>query len=94
MEKYHRHVHSEEERKAVCNRLARAIGHLSSVKGMVERDMDCCDILIQIAAVRAALTNTGKYILKSHIQTCIAEAIEHHDQQQMDELLKTIDLFQ
>ena len=56
----HRHVHSAEEKKKVMNRLSRAIGHLEAVKRMVERDEDCSEVLIQLAAVRSAINNTGK----------------------------------
>ena len=61
--RHHHHVHSEEERKAVTNRLARAIGHLESVKRMVERGEDCNDVLIQLAAVKSEIQNTGKLVL-------------------------------
>ena len=60
----HGHVH--ENQKAVVNRLARAIGHLEKVKRMVEEGYDCSEVLIQLAAVRSALDNTGKVILQDH----------------------------
>ena len=63
----HHHVHSTEEKRAVVNRLSKAIGHLESVKRMVERDEDCSEVLIQLAAVRSAINNTGKLVLKNHI---------------------------
>ena len=59
--------------KAVVNRLARAIGHLESVKSMVENGRDCTEVLIQLAAVRAALSSTAKVILKDHLEHCISE---------------------
>ena len=62
----HGHVH--ENTQAVLNRLSRAIGHLESVRKMVENGRDCSEVLIQIAAVRAAITNIGKVILQDHIQ--------------------------
>ena len=65
----HGHVHANT--KAVLNRLARAIGHLESVKKMVEDGRDCSEVLIQIAAVRSAINNIGKVILQDHIQHCI-----------------------
>ena len=68
----HLHVHSAEEKKKVMNRLSRAIGHLEAVKRMVERDEDCSEVLIQLAAVRSAINNTGKVILKNHLDHCIA----------------------
>ena len=55
----HTHPHEHAHQKAVLNRLSRAIGHLESVKKMVERGEDCADVLIQLAAVRAALNSTG-----------------------------------
>lgn len=60
----HTHTHSHEHTKEVSNRLARAIGHLQKVKQMVENGDDCSDVLIQLAAVKSALNNTGKVILK------------------------------
>ena len=57
----HGHVH--ENTKAVLNRLARAIGHLESVKKMVEDGRDCSEVLIQLSAVRSAINNIGKVIL-------------------------------
>ena len=68
----HRHVHSAEEKRKVMNRLSRAIGHLEAVKRMVERDEECSEVLIQLAAVRSAINNTGKVILKNHLDHCIA----------------------
>ena len=60
----HTHGHVHENQKAVLNRLSRAIGHLEKVKRMVESGEDCSEVLIQLAAVRSALDNTGKVILK------------------------------
>ena len=67
----HGHVHSHQHTRAVVNRLARAIGHLERVKAMVEEGRDCSEVLIQLAAVRSALNNTGKVILKDHLEHCI-----------------------
>ena len=87
----HGHVH--ENTQAVLNRLARAIGHLESVRKMVENGRDCSEVLIQIAAVRAAITNIGKVILQDHIQHCIVDAVEHDDEQALDALCQAIDKF-
>ena len=89
----HRHVHSDKEKKVVLNRLSRAIGHLESVKRMVERDEDCSDVLIQLAAVRNAINNTGKVIMKNHISHCIVEAIEEDDLGAVEALNDAIDHF-
>ena len=87
----HGHVH--ENTQAVLNRLSRAIGHLQRVKRMVDENEDCSDVLIQLAAVRAALESTGKVILQDHIQHCIVDAVEHDDEQALDALCQAIDKF-
>lgn len=89
----HKHVHSVKEKKAVVNRLSRAIGHLEKVKRMVENDEDCSEVLIQLAAVRSAINNTGKVILKNHMDHCIVEAVEEHDEETIALLHEAIDKF-
>ena len=89
----HTHPHEHAHQKAVLNRLSRAIGHLESVKKMVERGEDCADVLIQLAAVRAALNSTGKIILKDHIEHCLVDAVETGDQETVERLNRAIDQF-
>ena len=89
----HGHHHSHEQTKAVLNRLSRAIGHLEAVKRMVESDEDCSEVLIQLAAVRSAINNTGKVILKNHLDHCIVEAIEQNDMETIRALDEAIDKF-
>ena len=89
----HTHTHSHEHTKEVSNRLARAIGHLQKVKQMVENGDDCSDVLIQLAAVKSALNNTGKVILKDHLDHCIVHAVEKGDTAMLDEFNKDIDKF-
>lgn len=89
----HHHHHSEEHKREVSNRLARAIGHLQKVKQMVEDDEDCSDVLIQLAAVKSAINNTGKVILKDHMEHCIVHAVEDGDTEMIDELNAAIDKF-
>ena len=87
------HSHSHEHTKAVVNRLARAIGHLESIKRMVESGRDCSEVLIQLSAVKAAINNTGKMILQDHIEHCIVDAVEHGDRESIRDLEKAIDMF-
>ena len=89
----HGHPHVHENKKVVSNRLARAIGHLQRVKRMVDEDYDCSEVLIQLAAVRAALESTGKVILQDHIQHCIVDAVEEGDEQAIADLCAAIDKF-
>ena len=89
----HSHGHVHENQKAVVNRLARAIGHLERVKAMVEEGRDCSEVLIQLAAVRSALNNTGKVILKDHLEHCVVDALESRDKAAIDELNRAIEQF-
>ena len=89
----HTHVHSHTHTKAVINRLSRATGHLESVKRMVEDGKDCSDVLVQLAAVIAALNNTGKVILQDHIEHCIVDAVESGDREAIDKLNDAINSF-
>lgn len=79
--------------KEVIHRLSRAIGHLESVKKMVEEERDCSEVLIQLAAVKAAINNTGKIILKDHIQHCVVDAVENNNQKALEDLSAAIDQF-
>ena len=89
----HTHTHSHEHTKAVLNRLSRAIGHLESIKKMVQNGRDCSEVLIQLSAVKVAINNTGKVILQDHIQHCLVDAIESGDRKEIEELNKAIDRF-
>ncbi|MBR7072903.1 MAG: metal-sensing transcriptional repressor [Eubacterium sp.] len=93
MEHSHHHHHSDEHVKEVSNRLARAIGHLQKVKQMVENDEDCSEVLIQLAAVKSAINNTGKVILKDHMEHCIVHALEDGNTEMIEELNEAIDKF-
>ena len=93
MQHLHKHVHSEEEKKKIVNRLSKAIGHMEAVKNMVLRDEDCSDVLIQLAAVRSEINNTGKVVLKNHISHCIIDAVEEGDMEAIEQLNKAINMF-
>lgn len=85
----HGHNHPHTQTKAVINRLARAIGHLESVKRMVEDGRDCTEVLIQLAAVRSALSGTAKVILKDHLEHCVGDG----DSADLQALNEAIDKF-
>jgi len=89
----HNHNHSHQHTKEVTNRLAKAIGHLQKVKQMVDDGENCSDVLIQLAAVKSALNNTGKLILKDHLEHCIVHAVEEGDENALEELNTAIDKF-
>ena len=90
---HHGHGHVHENQRAVINRLARAVGHLEKVKRMVEEGYDCSEVLIQLAAVRSALDNTGKVILKDHMRHCMVDAVAAGDMEAIDDLCEAIDKF-
>ena len=89
----HVHHHSHAHTKAVLNRMSRAIGHMESIKRMIEEGRDCSEVLIQLSAVKSAINNTGKVILQDHIQHCLVDAIESGDMQEIEELNRAIDRF-
>jgi len=86
-------AHIHRNKKSVLNRLARLMGHLESVRRMVEDDRDCSEILIQLSAVKSALNNTGKVILQEHISECIVTAAQNQDYEKIEELNKAIAQF-
>lgn len=87
------HHHSPDEKKRQLNRLSRAIGHLQHVKKMIENDEDCSDVLIQLSAVRSAISGLGKEIMNEHITHCITHAIEDGDTGAVEEFKQAIDKF-
>lgn len=89
----HSHTHDPEEIRQIVNRLSRSIGHLEKVKRMVENGDDCSDVLIQLSAVRASLTSTGRLLLKEHLEHCIVEALDENDCEAIDKMNKVIDQF-
>ena len=89
----HEHKHQHTQTKAVLNRLSRAIGHLESVRKMVEDGRDCSEVLVQLAAVRSALNNTAKVILKDHVEHCLADGVESGDMEAIEQLNRAIEQF-
>lgn len=86
------HLHDHDDTKALSNRMARAIGHMESIKRMIEDGRDYSDILIQLSAVRSAIQGVSREILKDHISHSIADA-KDGDDQAIIELEKAIDKF-
>jgi DNA-binding FrmR family transcriptional regulator len=89
----HSHGHVHENQKAVVNRLARAIGHLDKVKRMVEEGYDCSEVLVQLAAVRSAIDNTGKVILQDHMRHCMVDAVAAGDSEAIEDLCSAIEKY-
>lgn len=87
----HRHTHTHQNKRAVINRLSRIIGHLESIRRMVEDDRDCSEVLIQISAVQSALKGASRVILHDHISHCIVDAVESGDMQAVEDMNRAID---
>ena len=81
---------SEEERKKLINRLNRIEGQVRGIRGMIEKDAYCTDVLTQVAAANAALNAFTKELLGSHIKTCVAEDIRAGRDDTVDELVLTL----
>ena len=81
---------SEEEKKKLITRLKRIEGQIRGIIGMMENDAYCNDILIQSAAVNAAVNAFNKELLASHIRTCVARDIREGKDETIDELVATL----
>ena len=85
-----RKLRSEKDYKDLLNRLSRIEGQIRWIKGMVERDAYCIDILNQASAASSALSSFCKVILSSHIRTCVTEDVREGHEEKVDELVKTL----
>ncbi|MDD3219426.1 MAG: metal-sensing transcriptional repressor [Lachnospiraceae bacterium] len=81
---------SEKEYKDLINRLSRIEGQIRGIKGMVEKDAYCVDILTQAAAANAALNSFNKVLLANHIKTCVTDDIKAGKEDKVDELVLTL----
>lgn len=81
---------SPEEYKKLMNRLNRIEGQVRGLKGMLEKNAYCTDILIQAAAINAALNSFNKELLSEHIHTCVADNIRKGNDEVVDELVETL----
>ncbi len=79
-------LRSEDERRALINRLARIEGQVRGIRGMVERDAYCPDILIQVAAITSALNAFNRELLSEHIRTCVATDLQNGREGTVEEL--------
>ena len=78
---------TDDEYKSLINRLSRIEGQVRGIKGMVERNAYCTDIITQVAAVTAALNSFNKELLANHIRTCVAQDIRNGKEETIEELV-------
>ena len=81
---------SPEEYKALLNRLSRIEGQIRGIRGMLEKDAYCVDILVQVAAANSALNSFSRELLAQHIGTCVADDLRHGSDEKLDELLRLL----
>lgn len=81
---------SDEEYKALINRLSRIEGQVRGIRKMVETDAYCVDILTQVSAIQAALNAFNRELLANHIRTCVMEDIKKGNDEIVDELVQTL----
>lgn len=78
------------EYRDMINRLSRIEGQVRGIKGMVEKNAYCTDILVQVAAVNAALNSFNRVLLAEHIRTCVTQDIKDGKEDTVDELIQTL----
>ncbi|HNT03889.1 MAG TPA: metal-sensitive transcriptional regulator [Bacillota bacterium] len=84
-------VRTEKEKKDIISRLNRIEGQVRGIKGMIEKDVYCDDVLNQISSVNSAMNSVGKLILKNHMKSCLIKRIQAGELDVVDELLYTIE---
>lgn len=82
--------HSEKTKNNLISRLNRIEGQIRGIRGMIEKDVYCDDVLNQISAVQSALNSVGKLLLEGHLKSCVVERIRSGDHEVIDELLTTV----
>ena len=81
---------SEAEIRDLIHRLNRVEGQIRGIKGMLERDAYCVDILNQVSAANSALNSFTRVLLENHIRSCVAEDVRQGKDEKLEELLKTL----
>ena len=76
-----------EEYRALANRLSRIEGQVRGIRAMLDKDIYCADILVQVSAINSALNSFNKVLLSNHIHTCVAEDIRNGKDEAIDELV-------
>ncbi|MGM0883224.1 MAG: metal-sensitive transcriptional regulator [Bacillota bacterium] len=82
--------HSEKDKNNLITRLNRIEGQVRGIKGMIEKDTYCDDVLNQIASVQSALNSVGKLLLEHHLKSCVVERLYEGDTEVLTELMTTM----
>lgn len=86
-------IRGEAEHRALINRLSRIEGQIRGIRGMVDEDAYCVDILTQVSAVESALAAFARELLSRHIKECVVEDIRNEKYDTVDELVETVTRF-
>lgn len=86
-------MRTDEEKRALINRLSRIEGQVRGIKQMLEDDKYCIDVLTQTSATASALNSFAKEILESHIRSCVSEGVKNGDDEKIEELIYAIERF-
>lgn len=81
---------SDEEYKKLMNRLSRIEGQIRGIKGMLEKDAYCVDVILQVSAVNAALSAFSRELLSEHIKSCVVNDIRSGNDETAQELVDTL----
>ena len=82
--------HSDQANSGLLNRLNLIEGQIRGIKGMIEKDIYCDDMLNQISSMQASLNDVGKLLLEYHMKSCVIERIQVGDTEVLTEFMKTI----
>ncbi|TYS52337.1 metal-sensing transcriptional repressor [Bacillus infantis] len=82
--------HLEVTKKNLVTRLNRIEGQIRGIKGLIEKDTYCDDVITQISATQSALNSVAKILLEGHLKSCVVERIQENDLEVVDELLVTV----
>jgi len=82
--------HSEKTKSNLTNRLNRIEGQIRGIKGLIEKDTYCDDVLNQVASVQSALNGVGRLLLEHHLRSCVIDRIQEGDTKVVTELLETM----
>ncbi|WP_068775641.1 metal-sensitive transcriptional regulator [Paenibacillus sp. FJAT-26967] len=82
--------HSDKTKNNLISRLNRIEGQVRGVKGLIEKDTYCDDVLNQIASIQSALNGVGKLLLEHHMKSCVIERIQEGDEEVISELMTTV----
>ncbi|MEK3993011.1 MULTISPECIES: metal-sensing transcriptional repressor [Robertmurraya] len=82
--------HSDKVKKNLVSRLNRIEGQIRGIKGLIERDTYCDDVITQIAATQSALNSVARILLEGHLRNCVVERIQEGDMEVLDEVLVTV----